>query len=830
VVAELPQGTVTFLFTDIEGSTRLLHELGPTAYAEALAEHRRRLRDAFASHGGVEVDTQGDAFFVAFPTAPGAVAAADEGQAALEAGPICVRMGVHTGTPTVTAEGYVGVDVHRGARVAALAHGGQVLLTEATAQLLDAQLTDLGRHRLKDFDGPARLLQLGTATFPPLRTPGTVDLPTPATRFLGRDHELFDGVALVLEHDPAILTILGPGGIGKTRFAIELGRLLAEDAEGGTVFLPLAPLRDPSLVLAAIATRLGSESPEPSTIAARLGQRRTLIVLDNLEHLLPGAAAPLASLVDAAPSLRLLVTSREALQVRAETRFDLPPLSLAEATELFLRRSQAVGSELTTSPTIETLCEQLDRLPLALELAAARTRVLAPEALLERLGSRLDLPALRDADTRHATLRATIAWSYDLLDEPEQALFARLSTFVAGCTLESAEAVCDADLEILASLLDKSLVRRRTGALSEERFWMLETIRAFAAERLLAHPEEPNLTVRRHAVRMLELARAANLTDVQISTGDQRHELILAEREDVRAALDWATANDRELATELVVALEQFWVTHALGEGLRRTDELLSHDGSLSPRLRAALLRLHGSLTLLFGDVARGDASYTEALALYRELEDGPAVAVLLTRFAGHAGHRGDAEEARRLIDEARSAITTHSFFPRLEAQHLSTLGALAEHEGDLRSAMDLYRQSSHAAEECGFRMWHMWMLGEIADLSLRLGLVDDARRAWAEALREATAIEDRRITRLSLLGLAKAARAQHDLPQAGLVWGWVAEEERIEPLLTGHAPYREYVSELAQERRPGFLAGVEAGATLSREDVVELAIAQTEP
>ena len=257
---DLPSGTVTFLFTDIEGSTRLLHALGPDRYAAALAEHRRALRNAFTTHGGVEVDTQGDAFFVAFPTPQRAAQAAQDGMASLEAGPIRVRMGVHTGTPVVAEEGYVGVDVHRGARVGALAHGGQIVLSPATAGLLDGEpLRDLGTHRLKDFDGATRLFQLGLESFPPLRTPGAIELPSPATRFIGREQELFDAVTLVYDRDPRMLTIVGPGGTGKTRFAIELARLLADEAEGATVFVPLAPVRDSVLVLQAIADRLGAE-------------------------------------------------------------------------------------------------------------------------------------------------------------------------------------------------------------------------------------------------------------------------------------------------------------------------------------------------------------------------------------------------------------------------------------------------------------------------------------------------------------------------------------------------------------------------------------------
>src|SRR3954466_9459428 len=302
---DLPTGTVTFLFTDVEGSTRLLRQFGPERYAEALADHRRVLRNAFVAEGGVEVDTQGDAFFVAFPTATGAAASAGVGQRALASGPIAVRMGLHTGAPTVAAEGYVGIDVHRGARVAALAHGGQVIVSASTAALLeDEPLRDLGRHRLKDFDAPAQLFQLGTREFPPLRTPGAVDLPTPATHFLGRERELFDAASLWLERDPRLLTIIGPGGTGKTRFSIELARFLADEADGGTVFVPLAPVRDAALVVPRIAAALGASEESPAGIATRLGQRQTHVVLDNLEQLLPDAAAPIADLLGTASTLR----------------------------------------------------------------------------------------------------------------------------------------------------------------------------------------------------------------------------------------------------------------------------------------------------------------------------------------------------------------------------------------------------------------------------------------------------------------------------------------------------------------------------------------------
>ncbi len=477
---------MTFLFTDIEGSTRLLGALGADSYAAALAEHRRALRTVFVEHGGVEVDTQGDAFFVAFPTAPAAVAAAIAGQEVLASGPITVRMGLHTGAPMATAEGYVGIDVHRGARVGALAHGGQIVISSTTAALVqDQPQRDLGRHRLKDFDAPVRLFQVGTVEFPPLRTPGALDLPTPATRFLGRERELFEAATLWLDREPSILTVIGPGGTGKTRFSIELARLLADQADGGTVFTPLAPVRDPGLVVPLIAGHLGAAGDTAAAIATRVGEKRIHLVLDNLEQLLPDVARPLADLLAAAPTLRLIATSREPLRIAGESEYDLAPMEEGDAVSLFLERARAIRADVGDSPAVHELIRRLDGLPLAIELAAARVKLLGPERLLERITQRLDLlKGGRDVDERHATLRATIAWSYDLLDDDEQTLFARLAVFRGGCRLDAAEAVCEADLDTLASLLDKSLVRRRTDADGGERFWMLETIREFATELL----------------------------------------------------------------------------------------------------------------------------------------------------------------------------------------------------------------------------------------------------------------------------------------------------------------------------------------------------------
>jgi len=496
-VRRLPSGTVTFLFTDVEGSTKLLHELGSERYAKAIAKHRRGLRKAFERRGGVEVDTQGDAFFVAFPTAAAALAAACEAQEALE---LPVRMGIHTGTPLLTSEGYVGPDVHRAARIAAAGHGRQVLVSSATVPLLGTdRLIDLGEHRLKDLSAPERIYQAGEREFPPLRTLYRTNLPVPATPFLGRDRELAEIGKLLARAELRLLTMTGPGGTGKTRLSLQAAGEAADRYRDGVFWVPLAPLRDPALVLEQAAQAVGAND----SLAEHVADKRLLLLLDNFEHLVD-AADDLGSLVTSCPNLQLLVTSRELLRIPGEQAFPVPPLDPGQGAELFISRARAVEPAFTPTPAIPTLCAKLDNLPLALELAAARVRVLSPEQLLERLAKRLDLlKAGRGVDPRQQTLRATIEWSHDLLDEEEQKLFARLAVFAGGCTLEAAEEVCDADLDVLQSLVDKSLVRQ-----NESRFWMLETIREYALEQLEASGEAEELR-RRHADYFLALVEEA---------------------------------------------------------------------------------------------------------------------------------------------------------------------------------------------------------------------------------------------------------------------------------------------------------------------------------
>src|SRR5687768_14825182 len=581
---DLPSGTVTFLFTDVEGSTRLLHALGAEGYADALATHRRILRETCSRHNGVEVDTQGDAFFIAFPTAPGALAAAAEAREALSSGPIKVRMGLHTGTPHLTDEGYVGPDVHRAARIAAAGHGGQILVSSATAQLVDAELSDLGDHRLKDLTAPERIFQLGAEEHPPLKTLHQTNLPVPATPFLGRDTELDEIGALLARDGVRLVTLTGPGGTGKTRLALQAAANVADAFPGGVWWVPLAALRDPALVLESASAALGATGD----LAEHIGDKRLLLLLDNFEHL-TAAAAHLAPLLAKCPNLTLLVTSREPLHLGGEHEYAVDPLQRTEAVELFLTRALAVRRDFAANGEVALICERLDHLPLAIELAAARVKMLSPKALLQRLEQRLPLLAggTRDAPERQRTLRATIEWSHELLSPDEQRLFARLAVFRGGCTLEAAEAVVDADLDTLQSLVDKSLVRVRDSG----RFWMLETIREFAVERLEASGEADEIS-RRHAEFFLEIAEELQ-PRVMKDDADALDQLT-EDHDNLRAALDRLEAEgDAERLQRLGGSVWRFWYLRShLTEGKRRLDAAMAAGGDATPALARVF---HGS-------------------------------------------------------------------------------------------------------------------------------------------------------------------------------------------------------------------------------------------
>ena len=525
VSGSLPTGTVTMLFTDVEGSTRLLGEVGPAEYADVLKEQQRLIRQTAAEHDGIEVDTQGDAFFFVFRSARSAAACAQSAQERLAKTSVRVRMGLHTGEALLVDGRYVGMDVHRAARVGAAGHGAQVLLSPATVALLEPesfQLRDLGQHRLKDLSDPIRLYQLGTTDFPPLKTLHRTNLPVPATTFLGRTREL----ATVIRHaaDPSVqlLTLTGPGGTGKTRLALQAAGELAEQFPGGVFWVPLAPLRDSRLVASAITEALGFEhegdDDSIDSIASAIDSR-TLLLVDNCEHLLDGVAAVVRKIVGVLPDLQIVTTSREPLSLGGERVIPIDPLLRSDAVALFRTRAEAAGATILDDDVVSTLCARLDDLPLAVELAAARAAALPPRLLLDRLSDRLDLlRGPRDADERQRTLRATISWSYDLLGPEEQRLFRWLSIFAGGSALDAIEAVTDADVDDLASLCAKSLVRM-TSTPREPRYWQLETIREFADEQLIAAGEAESVRAR-HVRWFASLASEADAHQWEVDAAE----------------------------------------------------------------------------------------------------------------------------------------------------------------------------------------------------------------------------------------------------------------------------------------------------------------------
>jgi predicted ATPase len=607
VPTELPTGTVTFLFTDIEGSTRLLQELGD-GYAEVLAEHRRILREAWQDHDGAEVDTQGDAFFVAFSRATAAVEAAAQAQTALAGGPVKVRMGLHTGEPARGEEGYVGFDVHRAARIAAAGHGGQVLLSQATADLAGVQVRDLGLHRLKDLSAPERLFQLGTDQFPPLKTLHETNLPVPATPFLGREQEVDQVARLLQRPDVRLVTLTGPGGSGKTRLALQAAAAAGDDYDHGVWWVPLSSLVDPVLVDAAASQALGSDD----RLAETVGDKRLLLVLDNFEHLVD-AAPNVAETIVSCPHLTVLVTSREPLHVDGEWEFAVDPMREREAVALFLQRATAVRSDFSANGEINEICRRLDCLPLAIELAAARVKVLALPALLERLEQRLPLLAggSRSAPGRQRTLRATIAWSYELLAPEEQATFARFAVFAGGCTLDAAEEICGADLDAIGSLVDKSLVRH-----SGDRYWMLQTIREYAGE-VLEESGEAEAVRDRHAEHYMAVAELADAKRLE-----QSPRTLKPENDNLRAALDHLQGRSPSQYLQLAGALGPFWdATSQFSEGAQRLEVALASARDEGPKTARALAHL-GGFESLRGQFSLGARRLEEAIEIWRAVGD----------------------------------------------------------------------------------------------------------------------------------------------------------------------------------------------------------------
>ena len=710
-----PSGPVTLVFTDIEGSTRLLEELGVDGYREALAEHRRVVREACARHSGYEVDYEGDAFFYAFPSASDAVSAVAQAMHGLDSGPISIRVGIHTGSPELDPPKYVGMDVHTAARIMSSGHGGQVVVSPTTAALVEAELIELGEHRLKDIAEPVALYQLGTGSFPPLKTISNTNLPRPASSFVGRKRELSSVLACV-EKGARLVTLTGPGGTGKTRLALEAASSLVPEYKAGVFWVGLAALRDPALVTETIAQTLGAKDG----LAEHIGEREIMLLLDNFEQVIE-AAPQLSELLQGCPNLTLLVTSRELLRVRGEVEYPVPPLDEPEAVSLFCERAQLEPSE-----EIAELCARLDSLPLAVELAAARTKALSPSQILERLAQRLDLlKGGRDSDPRQQTLRATIEWSYDLLSAGEQQLFARLSVFTGGCTIEAAEEVCDADVDTLQSLVEKSLLR-----FTDERYWMLETIREFAAERLTETPMSGSLRAR-HADFFFSLVR----TGAQLTMTDEV-ELLAAEQANVHDALIWASEQGNVVQIASAVgSLWRLWLLRGqTQEGVLWADAALHRREDLDAKVLIPLLSGTSELFRFVGDYERSKSLKKELLEVDRRTGR-----TAQTTHGGSVGAHTLADLADIAFDEKQFELARDYLEESLAlgggARALLSLGDLFLHEGNLDEAQHCIEQSLTGFEGSGHDYNYACALESLGEVALRRGDQVRAVAYFARAL-----------------------------------------------------------------------------------------------
>jgi predicted ATPase/class 3 adenylate cyclase len=791
-MAELSTGTVTFFFSDIEGSTRLLEALGRD-YDAVLERHRQIVRDGLAAHGGTEIGTEGDSFFAVFPNAADGVAAAVTIQQAIgaeewpAAHELKVRIGLHTGEGRVSGGDYVGLDVHRAARIMAAAHGGQVLVSDAVRTLAErslgeeVQLLDLGDHRLRDLSGRERLYQvlapgLGS-DFPPLRTLDTIpnNLPPQLTSFLGRERE----IGQVIRHleRSRLLTLTGPGGTGKTRLALQVAARLLDRFHDGVFFVPLAPISEPSLVPATIAQHLGlperGGADPMQALLVHLASRETLLVVDNFEQV-QAASTVIGELLAGAPRLKVLVTSRSALHLHGEQEYLVPPLGLPdprqlpgsassltqyESVALFIERASAVKPDFTltndNAAAVAEICVRLDGLPLAIELAAARIRILTPQAILERLGRSLDLLAggARDLPDRQRTLRGAIGWSYEMLDEPDRSLFACLSVFVGGAGLPAIEAVCgeliDGDLlGPLESLTEKSLVRQAESADGEPRFWMLETIREYAIERSEQSGRQADLQ-RRHAEWFTRLAETAQ---PMLMSAERRSWLDRVEQDhdNIRAALAWATGSAQvELALRLVGALWRFWQMRGyLREGQERTEKVLEMDGvGAHPQLEYGARDALGGLAYWRGRHPEARRAYQRALELARQLGDRRAEAEQLYNISFSYSipldaerEPGDLERARDLVEEALRIYTEIDDKPGRgkTAWQLSNLELITDRFDRARTHAETALATFTELNDRFMLAWTHWGLASVDYRQGRLGKSDEHLRAALALFEEA--------------------------------------------------------------------------------------------
>ena len=837
-----PIGTVTFLFTDIEGSTRIEQEIGTARYAELRERHREILRSAFLVHGGAEQGTEGDSFFVVFGSAREAVAAAIEAQRALAAepwpedAPIRVRMGLHSGEAGMAGGTLVGLDINRAARIAAVAHGGQILVSDATRALIssglpdDLHLRDLGEHRLRDLAGPERLVQLDAddlpGQFPAVRSLDARpnNLPTQLTTFVGRERELAE--ALELLGRTRLLTMTGPGGTGKTRLSLQVAAAAADSYPDGIWFVALEPVRDPGLVASTIARTLGAQDssarPALETLVETIGERHELLVLDNFEQVLP-AGPVVADILRRCPNVSFIVTTRSALRISGEQEFPVPglpappdisrlsdrerlnlpqavreldvdALNQYEAVRLFIARAVAVkpGFAVTNAnaPAVAQICARLHGMPLAIELAAARIKLLTPDQILARLEHHLALltAGSRDLPERQQTLRGAIAWSYDLLDEGARRLVDRLSVFRGGCDLETAELVCGPASEIggdlfegLAALVDQSLLRIDERA-EEPRFVILETIAEFASEMLEARGEQEAIR-ERHARAFLDLAERAA---PNLSGKDQRTWLDRLERDhdNLRAALDWSTSHPApEIGARLAFALWRFWQQRGyLNEARARFEAMDVMGWDLESTVAARFAEGFGGVAYWQADHPRAVEQYAKALAIWRRVGNKREIANALYNDAyadilrsmglvGDALAEHDPGAARAKLEEAL-ALYREIGDRSGEGNVLWGLGTHHYFAGAAADAEPWYLESLVLHRSTGQRTMEAWSLHMLALATIALDRPSDALDYARHALRHFRDGGDVAGITLVLDDLASIAVAQGDAPRAARLHG----------------------------------------------------------
>ena len=751
------------LFSDMEGSTRLLTQLGTNAYASLLATQRRLQREAYKRWHGHEMGTEGDSFFVAFSSARNAVCACLQAQRALaeqewpQGASVRVRMGLHTGEPEAYENGYVGMDVHLAARVAGTAYGGQVVVSDATTRLLSehlpegASLRSLGRHRLKDLPQEQHLHQLVApgleADFPPLRSLGTrTNLPRPLHPLLGRTREYAELTAFVRRRDVRLHTLTGPGGAGKTRLAVAVAETVADDYPDGVYFVPLDAVTQSSMVWTTIAEVLGlsGESKAPPTFFDHLADRRLLLVLDNLEQLSAGGADIVGELIEALPTLSVLATSRRPLHLPGEQEYTLqtlevPPIEAsveqaqrAGAVALFVSLAQRVrsGFELTAGNVRDVIevCQGLDGLPLALELAAARSKVLSPGALHSQLNIGLAAMGTSGRPERHQTVRATVAWSYDLLNAELKSAFRGIGVFAKGAELDAISEVLDvADpVEAVASLVDVSLARVDDRPGGTTRVRLLDLVRQFALEQVEAAGELDGLQYR-HAEYYLRLAEAA-AADLRGPGSLTARDRIESELGNLRQALSWALdGRDPERVTmglRLCTALGWFWYTSgyvAEGRAWAERASALATDRQ-GPEL-ASVLHSLAILLLQQGEHRSGRDILAKCLRMWRRIGDSSKVAMELNSLGVAYRNLGDSERARALLEESADVSRSIGDEGRL-ASALSNLGLLEIDAGRAERAIDIFTEAEAVDSARGDR----W--GVLVDQTNRVGALLSLGRA----------------------------------------------------------------------------------------------------